>query len=362
MRRFAVLVPLALAALMACEEPEAPPEPPIRAIKTVTVSDRAGEQSRRIAGLTEAAVVSDLAFESPGRMTEITVDIGDRVEKEQVIARLDPEPFELRISSTRGELVDAQAKLTDAKAKFEQQKRLYEEGFATKTSYDTALANLNSAESNLQVAESQLKLAERDLERAVLKSPFPGQVSEKYVERFTEVTAGQRIVQVSADGETKVKSNVPEGLVQRLQPGQKVTVSFPTLNDAEVGGTITQIGARATSTNSFPVTVVLDASDLPLRSGLTAEVIFAFATDATGKAFLLPLSSLLPTTEAGKGYIFVFDAAESVVRRRTVQVLNVSGNDLEVVGEIAEGDIVAVAGVSFLVDGMKVKLLETAAE
>ena len=255
-----------------------------------------------------------------------------------------------------------QAKLADATAKFEQQKELYEQGFATKTAFDTALANKNSAESNVQVAESQLRLAERDLERAVLTSPFAGQVSEKYVERFTEVTAGQKIVQVSASGETKVKANVPEGMVQRLQPGQVVKVSFPTLNDAVVSGRITQIGARATSTNSFPVTVVLDESDLPLRSGLTTEVVFAFETAATGKAFLIPLGALLATTENGKGFIFVFDEADSVVRRRTVQVLNVSGNDLEVTGEIAEGDILAAAGISFLVDGMKVKLLQTAAE
>ena len=362
MRRLAFLAIALFPLLAACGEPEVAPEIPVRAIKTHVVSERAGEQSRRIAGLTEAAVVTDLAFESSGRMTEINVDIGDAIAKDQVIARLDPEPFDLQISTSRSQLVDAQAKLADATAKFAQQKELYEQGFATKTAYDTAIANKDSAESNVQVAESQLRLAERDLERAVLTSPFAGQVSEKFVERFTEVSAGQKIVQVSANGETKVKANVPEGMVQRLEPGQVVKVSFPTLNDAVVSGRITQIGARATNTNSFPVTVVLDPSDLPLRSGLTVEVIFAFETAATGKAFLIPLGALLPTTEPDKGYIFVFDKTESVVRKRTVQVLNVSGNDLEVAGEIAEGDILASAGISFLVDGMKVKLLRTAAQ
>lgn len=362
MRKLAILTIALFPLLAACEEQAVAPEVSVRAIKTHVVSERAGEQSRRIAGLTEAAVVTDLAFESSGRMTEINVDIGDAIAKEQMIAKLDPEPFTLRISTSRGQLVDAQAKLADATAKFAQQKELYEQGFATKTNYDTALANKNSAESNVQVAESQLRLAERDLERTILTSPFTGQVSEKYVERFTEVTAGQKIVQVSANGETKVKVNVPEGMVQRLEPGQVVKVSFPTLNDAVVSGRITQIGARATSTNSFPVTVVVDTNDLPLRSGLTTEVIFAFETAATGKAFLVPLGALLPTTEKDKGFIFVFDPAESVVRKRTVQVLNVSGNDLEVTGEIAEGDVLASAGISFLVDGMKVKLLQTAAE
>lgn len=351
-----------LLALAACEEEQAPAQPPIRAIKTFEVSDRAGEQSRQIAGITEAAVVTDLAFESSGRMTEITVDVGDTVAKDQVIAKLDPEPFNLRITSSRGQVVEAEAKLADADAKFKQQEDLYKQGFATKTAYDTALANRDSARSSLQVARSQLKLAERDLERAELTAPFDGSITAKHVERFTEVTPGQQIVQISADGNIKVNAAVPEGLVRRLQPGQTVSVSFPTLNDAMASGQITQIGARASSTNSFPVTVVLENNELPLRSGMTTEVTFRFKTEATGKAFLLPLSAVLPTTQSGNATVFVFDREAGVVREREVQVLNIAGNDLEVTGDLKEGDLVASAGVSFLVDGMKVKLLQAAAE
>ena len=291
--------PIALGVLLAlagCEEEQAPPEPPVRAIKTFVVSERAGEQSRQIAGVTEAAVVTDLAFESSGRMTEIAVDVGDTVAKDQVIAKLDPEPFNLRIASSRGQAVDAEAKLADAEAKFKQQEDLFKQGFATKTAYDTALANRDSARSNLEVARSQLKLAERDLERAELKAPFAGSITAKHVERFTEVTPGQQIVQVSGDGNIKVNAAVPEGLVRRLQPGQTVSVSFPTLNDQTATGKITQIGARASTTNSFPVTVVLDenetaaalrhdhGSDLPVqdgsdRHGLPAAALHRSAND-----------------------------------------------------------------------------------
>lgn len=362
MHRIKSLFIAGLIALTGCEEEAVVAEAPIRAIKTHMVSERAGEQSRRISGITEASVVTDLAFESSGRMTEILVDVGDAVSKDQIVARLDPETFNLRISTSRSQLVDARAKLTDANSKFKQQEELLKQGFTTKTSYDTALANRNSAESNVQVAQSQLKLSERDLDKAILKSPFDGLVTAKYAERFSEVSPGQKIVQISANGDTKVNSNVPEGLVRRLVPGQKVSVFFPTLSDVEVHGHITQIGARATQTNSFPVTIVLERSELNLRSGLTAEVLFAFKTEATGKAFLLPLGAILPTAEEGKANVFVFDETEGVVRKRDVTVLNVSGNDLEVSGDIAEGDIVASAGVSFLIDGMKVKLLETPAK
>lgn len=359
MRIVGILAVLVTAILVsACDEQVAEaPEQPVRAIKSFVVSERAGEQVRQIAGLTEAAKVAELAFESGGKIIALSVDIGDRIEAGQVIARLDPEPFDLKVLSSEAQVKDAQSRVTDAQTKFGQQRQLYDQGYAAKTAYDSALAAKLSAESNLEIARSQLQQARRDRSQTDLKAPLPGVISIKHVEQFTEVTAGQPIVQLSADGDIKVNSSVPESLVRRLKLGQPVLVRFPTMNDETAEGSITQIGARASTTNSFPVTVVLAGNGLALRPGLTAEVMFGFETEATGNAFLLPLAAVLPTSEQKKAHVFVFDEAASVVRRRTVDVLNISDNNLEVSGDLKDGDIIAAAGISFLTDGMQVKLM-----
>ena len=146
--------------LTACEEEKAPPVEVVRSVKTMVLETRAGEQTRKIAGITEAATVTDLAFETNGRIVEIPVDIGDTLKKGDVVAQLDGEPYRLRIKSAAGQLTEAQARLSDAEAKFKQQDTLYKKGFATKTAFDTALANLNSARSSVEVTTSQLQLAE----------------------------------------------------------------------------------------------------------------------------------------------------------------------------------------------------------
>ena len=198
----------------------------------------------------------------------------------------------------------------------------------------------------------------RDLTLTTLKAPLDGRVTEKYAERFYEVTAGQKIVQLSADGDLKVKASVPESLVALLNVGDRITAQFPTLQGKKIPGTVTQISGRAGTTNSFPMIAVLDQNDPAILPGLTVEVVMSFKTEATGKAFLVPVTAVLPAPEPTVGSVFIFDKSASTVQERKINVVNVRGNELEISGELKPGDIIAVAGVSFLVDGMDVKLLD----
>ena len=159
----------------------------------------------------------------------------------------------------------------------------------------------------MDAADSQVSAASRDRNQAQLLSPIAGEVAAKYAEKFTDVSAGQRILQVITAGLQQVNVNVPEGLVRRLRVGDPVQVRFPTLPRLTIAGRIDRIAARAGATNSFPVSVALTEQDPDIRAGLSAEVAFEFETAATGKAFLLPLTAVLPSNHRAAGAVFVFD-------------------------------------------------------
>jgi len=359
MRSVSVFLALTLPILAACEEKTEAPPPPTRAIKTMVVSERVGEQERKIAGVVEATTVTDLAFQVGGRVVELNVDIGDTLKAGDIVARIDPAPFEFALRTAKSEVSDAEGRLRDAESKHVQQEALFKKGYTTKTAYDTALANLNSATAALEGARSRRDTAERDLKLTTLTAPFDGRISARYLDRFTEVTGGQKIVQLSAGGQRKVEANVPESMISSISVGDAISVAFPTLRNRTVTGKISQIGARAGNTNSFPVIAVLDEEDAAIKAGMTAEVTFFFKTEETGKAFTIPTPAVLPSGDGTAGLVFVFDPAASVVRQREVDIVNVKDNDLVVAGGLNEGDIIAVAGVSFLHDGMKVKLLDS---
>jgi len=346
--------------LCACSEEQTTPTYPPRALKYVTVEERAGTQVRRIAGVTEAGIVTEIGFEVGGKLIELKPDLGESVRAGELLARLDPEPYQLRLLTAQGQLDEAEARAAEAQSKFDRISGLFKKSYASQSEYDSALTDLERARANVQVARTQKELAERDLQKTSLTSPLVGLVTAKYVEQFADLTPGKPVLQISSEGRLKVKAAVPQSLVGNLGLGDEVAVYVPTVPPVVLPGRITEIGTRASATSTFPVTAVLSESDTALRPGTTVDVEFSFATAATGQAFMLPIAAVLPTGEQGAGAIFVFDRDSGKVHRRTVEILNVRGNRLEVAGEIRPGDIVAAAGVPFLYDGMTVRLLDEA--
>ena len=361
-RRFALVAMCGLVALAGCAEEKTSKPLPTRAIKHMTVADRATDQLRRIAGIVQAGTTTDIAFEIAGRVTALPVGIGDSVKQGAQIGRLETERYELQLESARGELKSVEAQLRDARKKFDQQKKLYAKGYATKTAFDSAQATLEGARSQLETARSKLAIARRDVQKTVLTAPFDGRVSAKYVEVFTEVSTGQKILQLHSEGDFEVTASVPDTIIGQIAVGDPVGVRFTSIGDQALReklskGTITEIGSQATAANAFQVIARLDADTPGVHPGMSAEVTFRFETAATGKAFLLPKAAVQPGGEERKGFVFVFDKAAKAVRKRAIRIVNIRDNDLEVEGEIKAGDIIATAGVSFLSDGMAVRLL-----
>lgn len=165
------------------------------------------------------------------------------------------------------------------------------------------------------------------------------------------------IVEINSDGHLKIKVMVAEGIVHHLKIGDSVEVRFPTILEEHSGEMTAQIGSgriikivdSASAAHSYPVIIRLTSIHPEAEPGITVDIGFEFTTTATGAAFMLPVSAVLATADQRSGVVFVFDEKENVVRKRAIK--------LEVMGEIIPGDIVAVAGVSFLQDNMKVILL-----
>ena len=351
----------ALLTLGACDEEQVADDtaPAIRAIKHMVLDQRAGLQQRRIAGIVKAAVSTNVGFEIGGQAIELLRKAGDPVEAGELIARLDPEPYRLQVSQAQNTLAQQQATLDDAQKKFDQQQRLRTQGFATQTALDSAEAALKTAQGAVGVARSQLELAERDLAKTDLKAPFAGVIARRAVEVFEEVTGGQTIYAVQSDGEDKVEASLPETLINSVSLGSSVDVNFPPLGNVSVVGTVDEIAPLAGDANAYPIEIRLENAPPGLRAGMSAELIFRFETEATGEAFLVPMTAILPRVGSEAASIFVFDPATGTLDERAVQVTNVENNSLVIIGDLTPGDIVATAGVSFLHDGMQVTLFDS---
>jgi RND family efflux transporter MFP subunit len=353
--------------VLACgEEAQAPPEV-VRSIKTVTVSHRPAGQLRRFSGVLAATDKSELSFRVSGRVQDVAVEAGAHVRSGQMLASIDPQPYELKVESAIADLRSARARLSDAEKKFESTRSLYDRRIASKLNFDSAEAAFESAQSAMHAAEAALNLAQRDLDNSILLAPFDGLVAERHIEPFQQVNPGQTILLLHTEGAIEVDVRMPEGLIHDVAVGQQVTVRMTTASfrGQRFRGSVNQVGATALEANSYPVTIAVENADPRMRPGMTARVDFTFRGEAQETGWLVPANAVLSAQGSSDAhiserefYVFVYQPESSSVARRKVQVVGIHDRDFEVAEGLSEGDVVAVAGVHFLRDGQRVSLLQ----
>jgi RND family efflux transporter MFP subunit len=356
LKRMIWLLCLAVA-LTACKEKTEIIEV-VRPIKTITISEQATEQIRKFSGLVAAVDSSSLSFQVGGQVVSVEVDIGDRVEKGQVLAVLDQEPYRLEVDAAQAELVKSRANVVNTKAEAERQKRVFDQGAGAKSDLDSAEYNYKAARSAVNYQVSRLNLAKRDLRLTTLRSPYEGAIAWRSVEPHEEVKVGQKVFEIDAKGEMEVQLAVPETTIGRIQLDGPATVTFPTLPGESVKGRISFIGSAAVKANAFPVKVELIAPNEKIKPGMTAEANLLIKNESQQPGYLVPLQAILPVPDAKQGHAFVYDPKTSTVKKTLIHVRG-SQHDQTIVHEgLAAGDIIAVAGVSFLADGLKVRLMK----
>lgn len=357
-RVLSLVVPLSL--LTACGEPPPPPAETVRAIRTITVSEPASGKMRRFSGVVEAADTSNIGFEVPGNVQAVKVAVGDRVTKGQVLAVLDERTYRLNVEAAEAGVANARVALEDARRDLQRLRRMaaQDSGAVAARSIEVAEAAYASARQDLSYGTSRLNLAERDLERTTLHAPFDGVIAERHVEPFEEVNRGQKLFVLHVEEVMEAAISIPESEIDQIYLGKAGEIRFPSIAGRVHTGIVSEIGTAAGTANAFPVRVTIDAENARIRPGITAEVTLLFGGDQGDESYLVPIGALSPGSGDSGNFVFVYDAESSSVRRTAIEDAGIRDSNVVVTGGLTAGDIIAVAGVSFLRDGQKVRLME----
>jgi len=353
-----------LLALSACREAPPPPPERIRAIKTITVSEQAAGKIRQFSGVVEAADRSSISFEVAGNVREVRVDVGDRINKGQVLAVLDKRTYNLNVKAAEAEVGRAKVKLADKRNDLDRFQRINKQdpGAVSQAALDNSQAAVDGAINQVQFTKSQLKLAQRDLDKTVLRAPFDGVIATRNVEPFFEVARGQKLFDVFENTGMELAISIPEDAIDEIQMDQKGEIQFSVFADRTYNGKVTEISKVAGTANAFPIKLTIENPDQRIRPGMTARVTLLLSGDDEKAAYLVPLTAIAQRGDTTKGFVYIYDPQTSTVKKTQIESGSVRGNDVVIFGGVKNGDIVAVAGVSFFEDGQKVKLMEQPAE
>jgi RND family efflux transporter MFP subunit len=347
----------ACATLSACQRAEeAVAEPDARPVRSLTIEKREAGDVVVLSGRIAAEDETAIAFRISGRLIDRPVNVGDRVRKGQVLARLEQ-------MNERNQLLAAQAALNAARAErvragdaLQRQQSLIGEGFTTRANLDTALATFRAAESQVKSAEAQLQMAEDLVGFTVLTAEFDGSVTARGAEAGEVVQGGQMILRIAREGGTDAVFEVPPQVLRVASRQTPVEVSLTEDPRIKATGRVREVSPQANPiTGTFTVRVGLD--DPP--SGMLLGSVVSGRLQLAGEQLVVIPSSALMTSE-GNPAIWVVDRATSTVALRNISIVRHEPGSVVVGDGLAPGDTVVVAGVQALRPGQKVRLLNEA--
>ncbi|MGI9351254.1 MAG: efflux RND transporter periplasmic adaptor subunit [Rhizobiaceae bacterium] len=342
-------------------------EQPVRALKTITLEEVEETTTRRYPSVLQPGSISTLSFEVSGRLKEVNLNVGQRIAEEDLLAELDTRSLELQVESAEASLAEAKSLAKNAADDLARKEELLKKKIVSQAVADQSKTDAETSAARVVQAQRGLETAQENLDKAELKAPFDGIINSVEVQSFTNVTAGSPIATIYASDAFESNFSVSFDTVNRLVVGKKVLVTLADNPSVVLNGHISELGARADTVSSFPVVIKLDETDPSIKAGMAVEVSMEFSVPR-GEGFTLPLSvlpfdgKLVPPktpSDPGKTQVFIYNPDNSTVNRREVKVGGVRENAIIIVEGLKLGEQVAAAGVSFLRDGQKVKLLET---
>ncbi len=325
---------------------------------------RPGEISEKLqfTGELESPLSVQVSAKAQGRLGKLELEKGSdvtegvEVKKGEVIAEIEHRELEAQLALAEAQLQQAEAALADKERELRRLVALFAEDVATERERDSAVAAHDSAAASHAQAQAQVKLARVNLEESFIRAPMDGVVAERYVDPGAMVGANTPIVRLVQMSPLRLMVYVPAPMLPVLEPG-RTPVEVRT--DAHLNRSFESVVGRIfptvdSATRTAQVEILLDNKhngngQWVLRPGMYATAEISMAVREA--ALMAPAASVLRVLDRQ----IVFVVEDDVARAATVKTGIRSGDRVEIVEGLADGDEYVVMGQNKLTDGVRVE-------
>jgi HlyD family secretion protein len=253
--------------------------------RTVAVDRGPITQTVTASGTLSAVTTVQVGSQVSGIISKLHADFNSAVKKGDLLAELDPTPFQAQVEQQRAALAKAQVDLLNDGIALNRQKRLLDEGLAAQSDYDSAKAANDGAAALVEQAKASLAQAETNLKYTKIISPIDGVVVARAFDVGQTVAASFQaptLFTIAQDlTKMQVSADVSESDIGQVKMGQPVRFNVDAYPEREFRGSVSQIRLNATVNQNvvtYPVIVEVANTDLALKPTMTANVTIDVAT------------------------------------------------------------------------------------
>ncbi|EKU23531.1 efflux RND transporter periplasmic adaptor subunit [Xanthomonas graminis] len=361
-----------------------------KAIEVTTapvVAIAAGSSSASVldaSGYVVARRMATVSAKITGKVHEVLIEEGMRVEQNQVMATLDPidagaqrQLSASQLDAARSQVTNMQAQLRQAEADAQRLQTLVAQQLVSRSQYEQALsqrdalrAQLQSAQRNVVVAGDQLSISDLNVDNTIVRAPFAGVVTAKAAqpgEIVSPLSAGGGFTRtgigtvVDMDS-LEIEVEVGEAFIGRVKPGMPVEAVLNAYPEWKIPAEVIAIIPSADRGKAtVKVRVALKQKDPRIVPEMGVRVSFLEAPQAQAQAQDKPQGVRAPgaaiVKRGGQDVAFALKE-DNTVEQRTLKTGIALGDDRQVLSGLAAGDTVVLDPPETLRDGVKVKLAE----
>jgi HlyD family secretion protein len=236
-------------------------------------------------GTVSAVTTVQVGSQVSGVIARLFADFNSTVRKGQLLAELDPTPYEAQVEQRQADLTRAQVQTDDARIKYERQKRLMENGLTPQSEVDAALSQLKSANAQVAQARAALRQVQTNLRYTKIISPIDGIVVDRQYDVGQTVAASFQaptLFQIAQDlTKMQAQADVDQSDIGRIQVGQVARFTVDAYPEDEFRGRIAQIRYNAQVNQNvvtYPVIIEVSNPKGRLRPKMTANVTIDVST------------------------------------------------------------------------------------
>ncbi len=304
-------------------------------------------------GLVAARRESALGFERAGRIDRISVDVGDRVQAGDVLARLDVRAVEAQLAAADAQTAEAAAQTALASETESRQAQLLERGHISQQRFDEVRTSTRAALARQNAAAAAADALRVQLDLSVITAPFNGVVTARRADEGAIASPGQPLLELVELDSLEARIGLPQAVAASYARGDGVVF--------QVDSQSTPVAARFRASSSVvdrqtrTVTAVFDLdADQPVAAGQIVRL--AVETPIVAEGFWVPTAAL---AEGRRGlwslYVLTPDGGEVyTLEPRVVETVRIEAERVFVRGAVADGELLLASGLQRITPGQRV--------
>jgi len=335
---------------------DAPARPTKPALTVTTTRPEIRDWPRTIAATGNIAAWREVVVGAEiggDRLVEVPVEIGDRVERGQLLARIDSDSVTAAFQQARAAVAEAEALLAEARADADRARESRGTAALSAQQADQYLSAERTALARLDAARARVRSEELRLSRTSVLAPVAGIVASLSATQGSLVQPGDELLRLIRDSRLEWRAEVPATELARLQPGGPARILAP--DGTPVNGQIRRVAPTIdarTLTGLVYVDLPAEAAGRPLRAGMFVRGELDLGESP---ALTLPQSAVL--AREGFAYVFRLEPGGTVIQTK-VGIDRRLGDRVEITAGLEATAEVVDSGVGFLADGDLVRLAE----